>query len=163
MSSSRTLCPVRSCTDVLAERRVGLFVIRCAAENDAARNDLAFSRHERSQQKRRRLRRSHRGRCRGKAKGKGAQERTAQSYTFVCNNARRHEAGLKACGPPVHTYRARGKGFMVFQTVNGSLKGVAKRQSPPLQRWAESISKVRYERKSPCVVSDHTTAGFDRN
>lgn len=57
----------RSCTDVMAERRVGLFVFRCAAENDAARNDLAFSRHERSQQKRRKLRRIQKGRGREKA------------------------------------------------------------------------------------------------
>lgn len=42
---------------------------------------------------------------------------------------------------------------MVFQTVNGPPKGVVKRQSPPLQRWAKSISKVRYETQSPCFVS----------
>lgn len=65
-----------------------------------------------------------------------------------------HEAGLKACGLPVHTYRARGKGFMVFQTVNGPPKGVVKRQSPPRERWAESISKVRYAKQSPCFMLD---------
>lgn len=151
MHSSRTLCLDRSCTDVMAERRVGLFVFRCAAENDAARNDLAFSRHERSQQKRRKLRRIQKAAAGKRRKGRGP-KKGLRSRIRSC--AIWHEAGLKACGLPVHTYRARGKGFMVFQTVNGPPKGVVKRQSPPRERWAESISKVRYAKQSPCFMLD---------
>ena len=151
MHSSRTLCLDRSCTDVMAERRVGLFVFRCAAENDAARMtwlSAVMSVRSKSAANSGGSRRAAAGKRRkGRGPKKGLRSRIRSCAIW-------HEAGLKACGLPVHTYRARGKGFMVFQTVNGPPKGVVKRQSPPRERWAESISKVRYAKQSPCFMLD---------
>ena len=90
----------------MAERRVGLFVFRCAAENDAARNDLAFSRHERSQQSAANSGGSRRAAAGKRRKGRGP-KKGLRSRIRSC--AIWHEAGLKACGLPfIPTAREEG-------------------------------------------------------